>query len=303
MDEGFRLRKKALLIVNPVSGQKAIIPKLADVIDIFQQEGYVCTALMTQKPGDATEFTMQYAQDYDLVVCTGGDGTLNETVTGLVRGGLIRNVGYIPCGSTNDFAATHSLSLDILTATRNIARGNVKTFDIGRVQDQFFTYVAAFGAFSSVSYSTDQAAKNLLGRGAYFLNGVRDLPNLKPVHMKITVNNRTYDDDFFFGAICNSTSVAGVFKLPDTMVNTRDGLLEVLLIRYPKTFGEFNAILDAMISQTYASDNIIFVKSSDIYIENPTMAEFALDGEKSEKYESMHISVLNRYLHLAGVME
>ena len=303
MEEGSRFRKKALLIVNPVSGMKAIIPKLADVIDVFQQEGYICTTMTTQKVGDATEFSMNYAQDYDLVVCTGGDGTLNETITGLIRAGLIRNVGYIPCGSTNDFAATHSLSLDILTAARNIARGNVKTYDIGRIQDQYFTYVAAFGAFASVSYSTDQAVKNLLGRGAYFLNGVRDLPNLKPIRMKIRVNGRTYDDDFIFGAICNSTSVAGVFKLPDTMVNTRDGLLEVLLIRSPKTFGEFSAILDSMINQTYSSDNIIFLKSSDIYIENPTLAEFALDGEKSQKYESMHISVLNRYLHLAGVME
>lgn len=303
MEEGARFRKKALLIVNPVSGMRAIIPKLAEVIEVFQEEGYLCTTMTTQKPGDATEFVMQFAQDYDLVVCTGGDGTLNETVTGLIRAGLIRNVGYIPCGSTNDFAATHSLSLDIVTAARNIARGNVKTYDIGRIQDQYFTYVAAFGAFSSVSYSTDQAVKNLLGKGAYFLNGVRDLPNLKPVHMKISVNGRTYDDDFFFGAVCNSTSVAGVFRLPDTMVNTRDGLLEVLLIRYPKSIIELSTILDGMINQTYASDNIIFLKSSDIYIENPSMAEFALDGEKSEKYESMHISVLNRYLHLAGVME
>ena len=220
--------KPALLIINPVSGKQMILKHLADITRTFMVGGYAPTLLVTGKRGDATEFAYKYGRDYDLVCCSGGDGTLNETITGLARADIHVPVGYIPCGSTNDFAASHNLATDIPTAALNIASAKKRRYDIGIFGESYFTYVAAFGAFSWLSYTTDQKLKNQLGHTAYLIDGIKDVSKIKPIHMKITVDGELHEGDYIFGAVCNSLSVAGTIELPKSEVDTCDGVFEVL---------------------------------------------------------------------------
>ena len=203
--------KKAMLIINPVSGKRLVLKHLTGVIRSLMDAGYTVSTYITSRRGEATEFVQRYGREYDLVCCTGGDGTLNETITGLAKEEIDVPLGYIPCGSTNDFALSHKLSTDIPTAAANVASGNRRRYDIGRFGDSFFTYVAAFGAFSWLSYTTDQRMKNVLGHTAYILDAVKDVYKIKPQHVRMTANGTVYENDYIFGAVCNSTSVAGTF--------------------------------------------------------------------------------------------
>ncbi|MBR1457552.1 MAG: YegS/Rv2252/BmrU family lipid kinase, partial [Oscillospiraceae bacterium] len=222
------MTRRALLIINPVSGKKMILRYIPQVIRIFMDAGYLVTTMVTARRGEATAFARGLGRDYDLICCTGGDGTLNETITGLVAGDLQVPLAYIPCGSTNDFALSRGLSTDIPTAAEQAARGKPTRYDIGRFGDQVFSYVAAFGAFSWLSYTTDQNLKNVLGHTAYILDGIKDLSKIKPLHVKLTVDGSVYEDDYLFGAVCNSTSIAG------TLVNTFAPLLlnSIMMVFY-----------------------------------------------------------------------
>lgn len=292
--------KKMLLIINPVSGKKAIVHHIPEIISTFQDAGYMCTTLITEHSGDGTEFASRLAKDYDMVVCTGGDGSLNEVVTGLLRADVKIPVGYIPCGSTNDFAATHSLDTDIHEAAKSIVSGRTSLYDVGTFGENSFTYVAAFGAFSWLSYTTDQTAKNILGRTAYFIDGVKDLPKIKPIHMKITADGTEYEDEYLFGAVCNSVSVAGVFELPESLVDTDDGKFELLLIKNPKNIVELDETVNGMLTQNYSCENIILTQARNILIENPEGVAFSLDGEKSSIYDRVQIGIKDSFLQLMG---
>lgn len=292
--------KSALLIVNPVSGKKAVFKFLPQIIRRFMDEGYIVTTMVTGGHGDAEEFAAKYGPEYDLICCTGGDGTLNQTLSGIAKAGLNVPLGYIPCGSTNDFALAHGLSSDIMQAAERLLTADCSTYDIGRFGDRYFSYVAAFGAFSWLSYTTDQNLKNLLGHTAYILDGIKDLPKVKPYHVKLTADGRVYEGDYIFGAICNTTSIAGTIELPASLVNTCDGLFEVLLIKTPKNISEFELTLRGLIMQDYSYPNIEFFHARDIYIENPASLEWALDGEESGPFETVRVSVMPGFLKLLG---
>lgn len=293
------LDKKLLLIINPVSGRRTILKYLPEVINIFQKVGYVCTVMITQNRGDGLRFTEKYANEYDLVVCTGGDGSLYETVNGIAKQNFHIPLGYIPCGTTNVFALTHNLSLNILNAARNIVSGRVDTLDIGKFGNQYFTYVAAFGAFCELSTKTSQYRKNQLGRAAYFLDGIKDLGKIKPIYMKITVDDVVYEGEYLFGAITNATNVGGVFELPKNQVNFSDGKMELLLIKKPQKPLDIYKILHAMFNQDYSSENIILTRGSEFHIENPELIEFYLDGEMSDILPEIDVTVLPNFLSLA----
>lgn len=292
------LTKRAMLIVNPVSGKKLVLRYLSQIIRIFMDAGYLVTTLVTSRRGEATEHVRSFGHEFDLICCTGGDGTLNETLCGLAAEDLHIPVGYIPCGSTNDFAVSRGLSPDILTAAKTAANGRCVPYDIGRFGKQYFSYVAAFGAFSWLSYTTDQNLKNVLGHTAYILDGIRDLPKIKPLHMKISIDGVLYEDDFLFGAVCNSTSVAGTLELPAELVDTCDGLFEVLLIRVPKTILDFEMIVRGLLTQDYSCPFIIMEQGRDIYVQNPDGVEWALDGESSGPFEQLHICPVPGFLLL-----
>lgn len=294
------LQHNALLIVNPVSGKKLVIRYLPQIVRTLTDAGYLVTMLVTSRRGEATELAACYGARFDLVCCTGGDGTLNETVSGLAREGIHVPVGYIPCGSTNDFAVSRGLPSEIPAAAEAIASGRKRRFDVGRFSAGYFTYVAAFGAFSWLSYTTDQNLKNLLGHTAYILDGVKDLPKIRPQHIRMKADGRVYEGNFIFGAVCNSTSVAGTIELPSEEVDTCDGIFEVLLIRYPTTLPELDAIVRGLLAQDYSSGNIEFFHASRIEIENDPDVEWTTDGEAAEYRRLIEISPLPGFLELQG---
>lgn len=292
--------KKAMLIINPVSGKKLVLKHISQIIRTLMDAGYMVTTMVTSSRGEAKEFAQKHGREYDLVCCTGGDGTLNETLSGLAAGGIDVPLGYIPCGSTNDFARSHKLATDIVLAAENIASGRTTRYDIGSFGDHFFSYVAAFGAFSWLSYTTDQNKKNVLGHTAYIIDGIKDLPKLKPIHVKITADGAVYEDDYIFGAVCNSYSIAGTITLPSSIVDTCDGKLEVLLIKVPKTLIEFQQVLHALLVQDYSSPFIELFQAEDIYVENPPGLEWSLDGECPGPYDNVHIRPIPGFLNLQG---
>ena len=292
--------KRALFLVNPVAGRKTIQRYLADCIRSLMDAGYMVTTMVTAARGEAVQYAKAYGKFYDLVVCAGGDGTLNETVTGLVHGGRQVPVGYIPCGTTNDFCSSRGLPRDIPSAIEHIASGTRRTYDIGCFEDQYFTNVALFGAFSWMAYTTDQARKNRLGYGAYVLDGMRDLSRLKPIHMRITADGETLEDDYLLGAVSNAGSLGGYLDLSEQGVDYADGLLELVLVKAPRSLAELDQLVRCIVANDFSAPCLTLRHAKDITVCNPPELQWSLDGEQSGIYETAHIRVLPRYLELQG---
>ncbi len=290
--------RRALLIINPVSGKRAVIRYIPEIIRCLMDAGYLVTTTVTARRGEARELAAALGGGFDLICCTGGDGTLSEVVSGLVGAGLDVPLGYIPCGSTNDFAISRGLSSDILTAAKQAAEGICRRYDVGRFGDRTFSYVAAFGAFSWLSYTTDQNLKNVLGHTAYILDAIKDLYKIKPIRLQLDANGVHYDDEYIFGAICNSTSVAGTITLPDSIVKTCDGIFEILLIKMPKTIVDLEEIIRGLLSQDYSSPLIDFFQARELDLNCPSGLEWSLDGEYHWIEDRVHVSVLPGFLTL-----
>ena len=219
--------KKMLFIMNPYSGKRRANKYLVEILEMFNRAGYRVTVHMTAGQGDATEVARSMGAEMDIVVCCGGDGTFNETVAGVMQCGREVPVGYIPAGSTNDFAASLKLPTEPLEAAQEIVEGEPVAYDAGSFCGRFFSYVASFGAFTRTSYTTPQSIKNALGHTAYVLSGISELSQIRPEHIRMEINGETVEDDFLFGAICNSTSVGGILTLDPKQVDMADGKLEV----------------------------------------------------------------------------
>lgn len=290
----------ALLIINPVSGKKQVRRYIPEIIRTLMDKGYLVTTAITARRGEATELVMEQGKNFDLICCCGGDGTLNEVLSGMASENIRKPLGYIPCGSTNDFAHCHALSTDIVSAAANMASDRLRQYDIGRFEDKFFSYVAAFGAFSWLSYTTDQNLKNLLGHGAYILDAIKDLYKLKPQRIRLRADGKTYEGNYIFGAVCNTLSVAGTISLPASIVDTNDGLFEVLLIKMPESATELEGIIHGLLEQDYNKPGICFFQASCIDIDNAPGLEWALDGECSGIYEKIHIEPVRAFLTLQG---
>lgn len=291
--------KRLMLIFNPVSGRRMSNRYLPDIIKLFSEKDFAVTVFPTHKQGDATEFARLYSSEFDLVVCIGGDGTLNETISGLILSETEVPLGYIPAGSTNDFASCHGISSDPLTAALNIATGNPESIDIGRFGDNmYFSYVAAFGAFSWLSYTTPQSLKNVLGHSAYILDAVKDLPKVKSHHLRLDVGNFVCEGDYIFGAVCNSTSVAGTIALPKNIVDTGDGQFEVLLVHEPQTLIDFQNLILGVLTQDYSSPFLDFFQTDHLKIEAPSDLDWSLDGERGLGSSTIEISNLTKKLTL-----
>ena len=300
LESSLSFDKRCMLIINPVSGKKQVLRHIPQIVRCLMEAGYCVTAMVTGRQGEATDFVQRFGSEYDLICCTGGDGTLNETMTGLILSDLHIPLGYIPCGSTNDFAMSRKLSTDVEQAAKNIASGRLRQFDIGRFGGHYFTYVAAFGAFSWLSYTTDQNLKNMLGHTAYILDGIKDLSKIKAHHVKIVCDGVDYEGDYLFGAVCNSTSVAGVIELPESMVDTLDGKFEVLLVKLPKTVAELESTVKALINKDFSHGAIRLFHAENIYVENPPDLQWSLDGECPGYYEKVNISAIPGFLTLQG---
>lgn len=292
-----KLNKRALLIINPVSGRRFVNRSAAKIIRRLMDEGYLVTTTITGAHGDATAFTRDLGV-FDLVVCAGGDGTLHETVGGLLQSGNSVPVGYIPCGSTNDFAITHGLPVLIPEAIERAAVGSVRRFDVGRFGDTHFLNTAAFGAFSWMAYTTDQTRKNMLGLTAYVLDAAKELPHLKPRFMRIEIDGKVYEDDYLVGAICNCTSVLGIVELPEGYADTCDGMLEVFLIRFPRSLPELESVVRSLVFSTFSSPMITLAQGRSITVSCDEPCIWSLDGESSGEITRAEISTVPGFLQM-----
>ena len=290
--------KKLLFIMNPCAGTKQIVRNAVDVISIFNRAGYEVIVYTTACQGDAIQIVFDRAKDVDLVVCAGGDGTFNETVSGILRSGVDVPVGYIPCGSTNDFATSLQLPTNILKAAKAIVEGEPVRYDVGQFGDRYFSYVASFGAFTKASYATPQNMKNTLGHLAYILGGISELSQIRKEHVRIELEDRVIEDDFIFGAVSNSTSLAGVLTLDPKQVDMQDGKFELMLVREPKNLMELGECLQALQTQKYNCAMMTFLSTKNLTVYAKPEMPWTLDGERADGQERVEICNLHHAIRL-----
>ena len=284
--------KKLLFIVNPRAGKTKSSAPLFDAVAAFSRAGYLVRVFVTEAGGQARDIAAKWGGQYDLVVCAGGDGTLNETISGLMQLEQRPPLGYLPNGSTNDFAASLHLHTTVETAARAVAGGVPYSLDIGRHNDRYFAYVASFGAFTRSSYSASQAAKNALGHFAYILEGLGDLDSLRPYRCAIDADGEHFEGDFIFGAVCNSTSLGGLVKLDPKHVAMDDGTFELLLLRMPKTALDLQNLITAMTRMQYDYPGVIFRHVKNVVLTTSENISWSLDGEYAASAPRVEIQCL-----------
>lgn len=290
--------KKMLFVMNPYSGQRKGNRYLSDVLALFNRADYEVVSYMTAGPGDAIGVVARYAKEMDLIVCCGGDGTFNETISGILRSGADVPVGYIPAGSTNDFAASLKLPTNIMDAARDIIEGEPVAYDVGRFGSRYFSYVASFGAFTRASYATPQSIKNALGHTAYVLEGIRELSQIRNEHVRMEIDGHVVEDDFLFGAISNSTSVGGILTLDPKQVDMADGKLEILLVRAPHDLLELSECIRAVQTQVYNCAMITFHSAEKIRVYANADMPWTLDGEMEEGHEQINVENVHLAIRL-----
>lgn len=273
------MSKKLLFIFNSHSGKGKIKNNLVEIIDIFVKAGYETTVYTTQSQGDAVDKAYEEAANYDRIVCSGGDGTLDEVVTGVMKSGIKVPVGYIPAGSTNDFGNSLGIDKDMIHAADIAANGYRFPCDIGKFNDDYFVYVAAFGIFTEVSYATDQGLKNMLGHTAYILEGAKQLWDIPSYRMQVEYDGNVLYDEFIYGMITNSMSVGGFKGIIPGNISLNDGKFEVTLIRMPKNPIELNDILAFLTGMSKDSTMVYSFQTDHIKLTSNEVVPWTLDGE------------------------
>lgn len=270
---------KLFFVFNPKAGQVKIKQRLGDIIELFSVKGHMVTVRATTKRGDATELVKNLEDGYDRVICAGGDGTLDEVVEGMARREHKLPIGYIPAGSTNDYASSLGIPTSVLDAARVAVGPHIFSSDVGDYNGKSFVYVAAFGAFTEVSYATPQDLKNMLGHAAYIVTALKYLTDIKPYHMKVRANGKTIEGDFIYGMVTNSNSVGGVKNITGPDITLNDGLFEVTLVSNPKNPVELNSIISALMNRNLTSKNLYSFKISEIEFEADEEVPWTIDGE------------------------
>jgi YegS/Rv2252/BmrU family lipid kinase len=254
--------------------------------------------VMTRRPADATTLVEKNYSKYDIIACLGGDGTLNEVITGIMNVQSDISLGFIPAGTTNDFARSHQMVRNIRQSAEDIMTGDVHPLDIGKFENSYFSYIASIGAFTAVSYKTPQLAKNTLGYVAYLLFSVNHLTSLRKHRVTIKTAENTVDEEVIFLAVTNSTSVAGMLKYPKDKVRTDDGLLELLIIRYPKNVSQWAEIVIELAKGNYQHPLIEMRSLSSVTIESKEALNWCLDGEFGGAYKKADIQCLPKKINL-----
>lgn len=284
------MRKKALFVYNPKAGKAMIRSRLSDILEVLEQGGYETTVRPTAGKGDACQYVKERSPETELVVCCGGDGTLDETVTGMLASGSNTPIGYIPAGSTNDFGGSLQLPKNMLQAADIVVNGRDFPCDVGAFNEDVFVYIAAFGLFTEVSYETAQDVKNVLGHMAYVLEGVKHLSSIRSYPLKVRYEDRVVEDEFIFGMITNSVSVGGFKQITGKNVELDDGVFEVTLIRRPKNPMELNAVLAALLDRDINADCMMYFRTKQLEIESQEPIAWTLDGEYGGSHERVTIS-------------
>lgn len=285
--------KRLLFIFNPWSGKAHVKDHLFEITDEFAKAGYLVTVYPTQRSRDCYEYVLKCAGEYDVIVCSGGDGTLNEAVAGMMDSGCDRPMGYIPSGSTNDFASSLLIPKTVSHAVKNIIEGTPYLCDVGSFNGRWFNYVAAFGIFTEVSYATPQQLKNTFGHPAYIIESVKSFASLKSYQFKVQMGDMVIEDKFIYGMVANSKSVGGMKGLTGKEIKLDDGLFEVILIKGPKNPVEFQTMFNGFIFQ---NDNsmVMHFKCSDISFTSEEQIPWVLDGEFGGNQTDVNIRVENK---------
>ncbi|MGN0451805.1 MAG: diacylglycerol/lipid kinase family protein [Acutalibacteraceae bacterium] len=293
------MNKKLLLIVNPCSGRAKMRTELLKVVEILSADDYSVTVYPTKARGDATEYVSALkTNEYEKIVVCGGDGTLNEVITGLMQSGLHCTLGYIPSGTLNEWSSGLGIARSIPKAAADITTGKKIRLDIGKFGDKYFSYTASFGAFTDASYSAPQDVKNVLGQAAYFFEGIKSLGNIKPVHLKFKTAERETEGDFLFGAVSNSMSVGGIVKFDESIVKLNDGRFEILLIRNPDNILKLQPIIDGILKRAFDKEGIEFFTADSITVTGGEGLSWTLDGEYAEGSDEIVISNLHNAIEL-----
>jgi diacylglycerol kinase (ATP) len=292
------MNRKLLFVFNPHSGRAQLKNKLVGILDLFVKHGYEVTIHPTQAKLDAKQVVMERAGQYDLLVCSGGDGTMNEVVDGLMEIDPRPNLGYIPAGTVNDFASSLHISRDMMKAAELVMTGKPFACDIGGFNREYFTYVAAFGLFTDVAYQTPQQSKNMLGRMAYILEGAKRLSNIQSYHIKVEHDQGVIEDDFIFGLVTNSTSVGGFKGYRGSDVKLDDGLFEVSLIKTPANAIELQMIIGALMMKEINKDFITTFHTSRLTLTSEEEVPWTLDGEYGGTEKEVQIVNHPKAIHI-----
>ena len=292
------MRKKMLFVYNPRSGKGLIRGSLSAIVEIFTAGGYEVTVHPTSAEQDARKTVTERAKDFELIACCGGDGTLDEVVAGLMDSGEKRPVGYIPAGSTNDFGNSLGIPKQMEQAARLIVEGEVFPCDIGRFNEEYFVYVAAFGAFTDVSYQTNQDMKNMLGHAAYLLEAMKRMGTWKSRWMYVESEEFCDEGEFVFGMITNSNSVGGFKGLPGHNVELNDGLFEVTLVRNPQNLIDWQEIITAVLTREETSGKVVRFKTNRLKILSKEPIAWTRDGENGGEHTEVELVNLQQVLNI-----
>ena len=277
------MEQRVLLMVNPMAGRQKIRNELLYVVDTLTKAGYETIIYTTQGKDATRDLLAEKDSQFDRVICCGGDGTFNEILSATMHWDKRPILGYIPAGTTNDFAAGLKLPSDIREAAVNIVRGTPHTVDAGLFNTSYFSYVASFGAFTETSYSTPQNFKNALGHLAYILEGIKEIPAFTSYTVCVEADGQIYKDYYIFGAVSNARSVGGILKISDSLVDLNDGVFEVMMIKMPKTLMDLSAIVTSLTSLNplkYDPSMFLFLQTKELKITFEQEMVWSLDGER-----------------------
>lgn len=290
--------KKLLFIFNPRSGRGQIRACLPEILDIMVKSGFDVMVHTTQSQGDAISVTRDRAHEFDRIVCSGGDGTLDEVVSGMMQSDVRIPIGYIPAGSTNDFGNSLGIDKDMTRAAEIAVHGVPFPVDIGSFNDRYFVYVAAFGIFTEVSYSTPQDMKNNLGHLAYILEGAKQLRDVPSYRMQVEYDGNVMYDEFIYGMISNSNSIGGFRQMVPKNVSLNDGLFEVTLIRMPKNPIELADVINCLQTGRRDSDMLYSFQTSGIRLTSSEEVSWTLDGEFGGTQSTSEIRLCHKALEI-----
>ncbi len=296
------MKKRALVLINKVAGMGKAGNDAYDIIATLAENGYepIVYPILPGTDFTSEKLLAEYDGRIDMVLCSGGDGTLNHVMNAIMDMKNKPVLSYVPAGSTNDFAKGIGIPAQRSKAIEIAARGKEYIYDVGKINDKYFNYVAAFGAFSKVSYATDQELKNVIGYAAYVISAIAELPqNIGySIHMKVKAEGVCEEGDYLFGAVSNSASVGGMNLFGDTDIHQNDGKMELMLIRAPKNLTEFNAVLAALATRQEGNPYITFkqVRYANFYAEEEV--QWTLDGEYGGAYTETNIEVINKAVTL-----
>ena len=289
--------------MNPKAGRTTLKNSLVDVLEVFCNNDYDVRTYLTKSADDAERVVAEEGVGYDVIVCAGGDGTLGNTVAGFMKSGLKVPLGYIPCGSTNDFARSMEIPMTAVEAAEMVVGAEPFSVDIGSLNDKYFVYVAAFGVFSDTSYATPQNMKNIFGHAAYVLQGIKSIANIPSYKMKITIDGEIQEGEFIFGMVSNSISVGGFKSITRKGVEFDDGLFEGVLIRTIKTPADLERVVRALLTGDISEKSMVSFRASNVLFEAEDPVAWTCDGEFGGEYKNTSIDIHRRAIDLLVVQE